>query len=123
MRTIAFKPYPCGTMVHPYIDCALRLRARGLAAERIASILCETAEGFVHRLWEPIAAKHRPPMAMRRNSAFPMRCRRFRSRRGGFVSLRRRCRVRSAVRTLSAKVGYVIDPDHPYPAAIRGMSG
>ena len=25
-ETIAFKPYPCGTMIHPYIDCARRLR-------------------------------------------------------------------------------------------------
>src|ERR1700716_1525000 len=24
-QTLAFKPYPCGTMTHPYIDCARRL--------------------------------------------------------------------------------------------------
>ncbi len=28
-ETLAFKPYPCGTMTHPYIDCARRLAARG----------------------------------------------------------------------------------------------
>jgi len=28
--TIAFKPYPCGTMTHPYIDCARRLAARAI---------------------------------------------------------------------------------------------
>src|SRR5271169_7158546 len=27
-ETLAFKPYPCGTMTHPYIDCARRLGAR-----------------------------------------------------------------------------------------------
>src|SRR5262249_819830 len=27
--TLAFKPYPCGTMTHPYIDCARRLAASG----------------------------------------------------------------------------------------------
>src|SRR6266404_4021395 len=27
--TLAFKPYPCGTMTHPYIDCARRLAGRG----------------------------------------------------------------------------------------------
>ena len=26
-ETLAFKPYPCGTMAHPYIDCARRLAA------------------------------------------------------------------------------------------------
>ncbi|HTC17602.1 MAG TPA: MmgE/PrpD family protein, partial [Stellaceae bacterium] len=27
-QTIAFKPYACGTMIHPYIDCAIRLAKR-----------------------------------------------------------------------------------------------
>ena len=27
-QTLAFKPYPCGTMTHPYIDCARRLGQR-----------------------------------------------------------------------------------------------
>ena len=33
-ETLAFKPYPCGTMTHPYIDCARRLAARGIKPER-----------------------------------------------------------------------------------------
>ena len=37
-ETLAFKPYPCGTMVQPYIDCARRLAQRGIAAEDIAEI-------------------------------------------------------------------------------------
>src|SRR5580704_18441585 len=59
-QTLAFKPYPCGTMTHPYIDCARRLAARGFKAGDIAEILCEVAEGTVHRLWEPLADKQRP---------------------------------------------------------------
>ena len=59
--TLAFKPYPCGTMAHPYIDCARRLAARGIAADDVMEIVCEVAEGTVHRLWEPLAAKQRPP--------------------------------------------------------------
>ena len=30
--TLAFKPYPCGTMAQPYVDCARRLAARGVKA-------------------------------------------------------------------------------------------
>ena len=60
-QTLAFKPYPCGTMVQPYIDCALRLRSRGIAPDDIAEMLCEVGEGTVHRLWEPLADKQRPP--------------------------------------------------------------
>src|SRR3982751_818460 len=58
--TLAFKPYPCGTMAQPYIDCARRLAARGIKPEDVTEILCEVAEGTVHRLWEPLADKQRP---------------------------------------------------------------
>ena len=59
-ETLAFKPYPCGTMTHPYIDCARRLAARGIKPEDIADIVCDVGEGTVHRLWEPLAAKQKP---------------------------------------------------------------
>ena len=59
-ETLAFKPYPCGTMTHPYIDCARRLAAR-VRPEDVNILICEVAEGTVHRLWEPLAAKQKPP--------------------------------------------------------------
>src|SRR5258708_579467 len=33
--TLAFKPYQCGTMAQPYIDCTIRLAARGVRAAHI----------------------------------------------------------------------------------------
>src|ERR1700759_5267858 len=57
-ETLAFKPYPCGTMTHPYIDCARRLVGR-VKPEDVAEIVCDVGEGTVHRLWEPLAAKQR----------------------------------------------------------------
>src|SRR5262249_59968980 len=59
-ETLAFKPYPCGTMTHPYIDCARRLAARGIKAQEIREIVCEVGEGTVHRLWEPLAGENQP---------------------------------------------------------------
>src|SRR5450432_1899020 len=50
-QTLAFKPYPCGTMTHPYIDCARRLAGRGIKPEDITDIVCDVGEGTVHRLW------------------------------------------------------------------------
>jgi hypothetical protein len=50
----------CGTMAHPYIDCARKLVADGVRPGDVASIECKTAEGIVHRLWEPLAAKQNP---------------------------------------------------------------
>src|SRR5258707_6911589 len=55
-ETLAFKPYPCGTMTHPYIDCARRLATRGIKPENIADIVCDVGEGTVHRLWETMSA-------------------------------------------------------------------
>jgi 2-methylcitrate dehydratase PrpD len=121
MRTIAFKPYPCGTMVHPYIDCALRLRARGLATERIASVLCETAEGFVHRLWEPIAAKRLPPNGYAAKFSIPYAvATALINGEAGLSAFGDDAVSNETVRTLSAKIGYVIDPDHPYPRSYTG---
>src|SRR3989440_2422396 len=59
--TLAFKPYPCGTMIQPYIDCARRLRARVPRLDDIAEIVADVGEGTVHRLWEPLEGKQRPP--------------------------------------------------------------
>jgi 2-methylcitrate dehydratase PrpD len=58
---LTFKTYPCGSISHPYMDCALRLRQKySLDPERIAEVVCRTAEGPVHRLWEPLKDKQRP---------------------------------------------------------------
>ncbi|MGB8999718.1 MAG: MmgE/PrpD family protein, partial [Pseudolabrys sp.] len=60
-ESLAFKPYPCGTMAHPYIDCAKRLAARGIKPGDVKELICEVAEGTVHRLWEPLTDKQHPP--------------------------------------------------------------
>src|SRR5947209_1886187 len=60
MQTLAFKLYPCGTMTHPYIDCARRLGARGIKLDDVTEMICDVGEGTIHRLWEPLAAKQTP---------------------------------------------------------------
>ena len=58
---LTFKSYPCGSISHPYMDCALKIRQKySPAPEQIAEIICRTAEGPVHRLWEPLADKQKP---------------------------------------------------------------
>src|SRR6058998_10578 len=61
IEQLTFKPYPCGSIAHPYMDCALRLREwHRLRPDEIALVRCRTAEGPVPRLWEPLAAKQKP---------------------------------------------------------------
>ena len=58
---LTYKPYPAGSIAHPYMDCAARLREKyAIVPEDIAEIRCRTAAGPVPRLWEPLAAKHKP---------------------------------------------------------------
>lgn len=121
MRTIAFKPYPCGTMAHPYIDCALRLHAQGIAPEAIAAILCETAEGFVHRLWEPLGLKQSPPNGYAAKFSIPYAvAAAIVHGEAGLSAFEDAAVADERVKQLAAKVGYVIDPDSPYPRAYTG---
>ena len=119
--TIAFKPYACGTMIHPYIDCARRLAASGVKPADVVSIECETAEGIVHRLWEPIQAKRRPPNAYAAKFSIPYGIAYGLSRGAvGLDAFTEENAADAALRDLAAKVSYRIDPANPYPREFTG---
>ena len=121
IETLAFKPYPCGTMAHPFIDCARRLAASGIAADDIEDIVCETAEGIVHRLWEPLTEKQRPPNGYAAKFSIPY-CIAAGFVRGnvGLDSFSEESIGDPTVRALAAKVRYEIDPKNPYPNEFTG---
>jgi 2-methylcitrate dehydratase PrpD len=119
--TLAFKPYPCGTMAQPYIDCARRLAARGIKAEDIAEIVCEVAEATVHRLWEPLADKQRPRNGYSAKFATPyLLATGFVHGGVGLGAFTEGAISDARVLALAAKVKYVIDPDNPYPNNYTG---
>jgi len=119
--TLAFKPYPCGTMAQPYIDCARRLAAWGIKAEDIAEIVCEVAEGTVHRLWEPLADKQRPRNGYSAKFATPyLLATGFVHGGVGLGAFTEDAISDARVLALAAKVRYVIDPDNPYPNNYTG---
>jgi 2-methylcitrate dehydratase PrpD len=121
METIAFKPYACGTMTQPYIDCAIKLRAEGVAAEDIVSIVCDVGEGTVHRLWETLSVKQSPPTpyAAKFSTPFCMAVGFFDGRAG--FSQFTDARIRDPkVLALAAKISYRIDPENEYPANFTG---
>jgi len=118
--SLAFKLYACGTMTQPYVDCAARL-AKRLDVRDIREVVCEAAEGTVHRLWEPLADKQRPPNAYAAKFSQPYCI------AAGFVlghaglDAFTEERVRDErLRALAAKVRYEIDPKNPYPDAFTG---
>src|SRR5713226_6467971 len=119
--TLAFKPYPCGTMAQPYIDCARRLAARGIRPEDIREIVCEVAEGTVHRLWEPLADKQRPRNGYSAKFAVPYLLATGFVHGGVGLGAFTEAAIRdSGVLALAAKVKYVIDPKNPYPNNYTG---
>jgi 2-methylcitrate dehydratase PrpD len=120
-ETLAFKPYPCGTMAHPYIDCAKRLAARGIKPADIKEMVCEVAEGTVHRLWEPLAAKQRPPNGYAAKFSTPFLLASGFVRGGVGLDAFTEAAVHDpAVLALADKVSYVIDPENPYPNGFTG---
>jgi 2-methylcitrate dehydratase PrpD len=120
-ETLAFKPFACGTMTHPYIDCAIRLAARGIKAEAIESIVCEVAEGTVHRLWEPLALKQAPPNPYAGKFSGPF-CVAvgFVTGDAGLAAFTDETVADPRIRALAAKVSFVVDPDNPYPDNYTG---
>src|SRR6266542_1569980 len=119
--TLAFKPYPCGTMAQPYIDCARRLAARGIKPEDVAEIVCEVAEGTVHRLWEPLADKQRPRNGYAAKFAVPYLLATGFVHGGVGLGAFTEAAIRDPqVLALAARVKFVIDPDNPYPNNYTG---
>lgn len=119
--TLAFKPYPCGTMAQPYIDCARRMAARGIKPEDITDITCEVAEGTVHRLWEPLADKQRPRNGYAAKFAVPyLLAAGFVHGGVGLGAFSESAIADPRVLALAAKVKYVIDPQNPYPDSYTG---
>jgi 2-methylcitrate dehydratase PrpD len=119
-RSLAFKVYACGTMTHPYIDCARKL-AKRIAIADIAEIVCEAAEGTVHRLWEPLAAKQRPPNAYAAKFSQPYCIAAGLVLGHAGIDAFTEERVRDPrLLALAAKVRYEIDPGNPYPDEFTG---
>lgn len=58
---VGFKPYPCGHVIHAFLDAALRLRNReGVAHGKIRSLICRAAKGAIDLVLDPIEVKRRP---------------------------------------------------------------
>ena len=122
IQRLMFKAYPCGSINQPYMDCAARIRARpGFDPAAIRAIVCRTAEGPVHRLWEPLAEKQRPTTPYGAKFSLPY-CIALVLVEGtagvdGFSEARTRDPRTLAV---AAKVRYALDPTLPYPQRFTG---
>jgi 2-methylcitrate dehydratase PrpD len=121
LKGLTFKPYATGTMNQPYIDCALRLAKKGFRAEDVAEVVCETAEGYLKRLWEPLASKHRPANDYAAKFSTPFNIAvAFVTGGAGFEAFSERTVRDERVLGLAGKVRYIVDPNNPYPKQYTG---
>jgi 2-methylcitrate dehydratase PrpD len=121
MPSVAFKPYACGTMTQPFIDCARQLAASGVRAADVREIECEVAAGTVPRLWEPLASKHRPPTpyAAKFSTPFCMAVGFF-DGKAGLAQFTEERITDPEVLGLASKIRYRIDPANEYPRTFTG---
>ena len=122
MQQIAFKPYACGTMTQPFVDCAIELAQQGVRADDITDIVCDVGEGTVHRLWEPLYVKHRPPTpyAAKFSTPFCMAVGFF-DGRAGFAQFTQARIEDPRVLALASKIRYSINPHDEYPRNFTGQ--
>ena len=108
-------------MAHPFIDCARAWRQRDITPDLIAHIECNTAEGIVHRLWEPLASKQAPPNAYAAKFSIPYAIAvALLKDNAGLGEYTDALAHDSELRALASKVSYIIDPANPYPKQFTG---
>ncbi|MGB0576420.1 MAG: MmgE/PrpD family protein [Alphaproteobacteria bacterium] len=118
---IAFKPYACGTMTQPFIDCAIQLARQGVSSDDIVSITCKVGEGTVHRLWEPLSEKRNPSTAYSAKFSVPYCIAAgIIDQTAGLAQFTDERVADQAIRELANRVSYEIDPENEYPANYSG---
>jgi 2-methylcitrate dehydratase PrpD len=119
---LTFKSYPCGSISHPYMDCALKLRRKyAPAPEQIVEVVCRTAQGPVHRLWEPLADKQQPVSSYGAKFSLPYSIATMLIRgRAGLEEFTDEAIHDPSVLALAKKVRYELDPTIDYPRHFSG---
>jgi 2-methylcitrate dehydratase PrpD len=122
LAELTLKPYPCGSIAQPYMDCAARLRDQhGVDATSIASIRCRTSAGPVPRLWEPLAAKHAPANGYAAKFSLPYVIAVILVKgRAGLAEFTDAAVRDRDVLALASRVTYDVDPTIDYPRQFVG---
>ena len=122
LERLTFKPYPCGSIAHPYMDCALRLRElHRLRPDQITDVRCRTAAGPVDRLWEPLAAKQAPRNGYAAKFSLPYLLAVILVKgRAGLAEFEDEAVRDAEVLGVAARVSYELDPTIDYPRQFVG---
>ena len=120
-QNLAFKPFACGTMAQPFVDCAIKIRKKIKNLNEISSITAKVGEGTVHRLWEPLKEKKQPSTPYSAKFSVPY-CVAVGFIRGdaGLNEFNEKSINDKEILKLASKVNYEIDPNNEYPKNYTG---
>ena len=120
-QNLAFKPFACGTMAQPFVDCAIKIRKKIENLNNISSITAKVGEGTVHRLWEPLKEKKKPSTPYSAKFSVPY-CVAVGFIRGdaGLNEFNEKSINDKVILDLASKVNYEIDPNNEYPKNYTG---
>ena len=120
-QNLAFKPFACGTMAQPFVDCAIKIRKKIKNLNEISSITAKVGEGTVHRLWEPLKEKRQPSTPYSAKFSVPY-CVAVGFIRGdaGLNEFNEQSINDKEILSLASKVNYEIDPNNEYPKNYTG---
>ena len=119
---IDVKPYPCGHISHPYMDCARELRSQHkLTPSDIASIELRVHPGMMPIVCEPLANKIRPATAYAACFSLPFAVAVVLARgHAGIDDFSEESIKDPQVLELAARMRYVVDDTLPFPKAFPG---
>jgi 2-methylcitrate dehydratase PrpD len=118
----SFKPYPCGHVVHGFLDALLALyHESGLRAEQVEAITCPTAAWMIPIMCEPRALKLKPETDYHAKFSFyfTMAAALCEGRLG--VEAFTEANIRNpAILSLAEKIHCIPDPDAPGTGHFKG---
>ena len=118
---LAIKPYACGTMAQPFIDCAIKLKNKISNIDEIDKIIAQVGEGTVHRLWEPLKEKQNPssPYGAKFSVPYCIAVGLIDGEAGLKQFTHERLKDSNIIK-LASKVTYEINPNDEYPKNYTG---
>jgi 2-methylcitrate dehydratase PrpD len=118
---VAVKPYPACHFVHAFADAAIALKQKGVAPEKIASIIALVPAEVVKTVCEPVENKRRPANDYDAKFSVPYVIAASLLRgKFGLAELEETALRDPAILALAAKVTCVVDPASGFPRHYSG---
>ena len=120
---IGFKPYPCGHVIHAFLDAGLRLKEREkIPHTKIKSIVCHAAKGAIDLVLDPVEIKRKPRGEYDAKFSLPYCLASiFVKGKCGVDDFEKSAIEDSRVLALADKVSYVQDDSQDFPRYFPGV--